>query len=298
MSSLFDNISHLSFFLFTKRDIILLGGDIMNLYLYRKISKILLLLLILILAITLIGCQSETEENASSLIKPSNETSPEVKSTQPTIIKEVENQEVLNTELLQTNTVPNNENYIIIEKSPYKELFTRNNDYIGWITIDNTNIDLPIVKGEDNDEYLRRNFDYEYAKEGSIFMDYRNFGFGFSLNTILYGHNLTDDRMFGDLNKYSDPEYALEHTIIEITDLYGIRRFQIFSSYYGEANSDLISVDFDSDTFSNYLDLVSDLSTVDYNLSPTNEDYILTLVTCSYELDDGRFYVHAIEIVD
>lgn len=227
------------------------------------------------------------------LIACSNLVNNEDDIKKPVIIKEEFKELPLKEEITQldTDTV-----FFEIKKSPYKELFTRNNDYIGWISIDNTNIDFPILKGEDNDEYLRRNFDYNYDKKGSIFMDYRNFGFSYSKNTILYGHNLKDNTMFGDLKNYSDSSYGLTHNIIEITDLYETRNYQVFSSYFSDADSLLIKTDFSSDTYNTYLLNAIDLSLVDYNLIPNSDDSILTLVTCSYEIDDGRFYVHAVEI--
>lgn len=193
---------------------------------------------------------------------------------------------------------PNESIIYEIKKSPYKELLSRNSDYVGWVSINNTNISHPIVKGIDNDEYYRRNFDYETDQKGSIFMDYRNFGFDYSKNTVIYGHNLKTDEMFGDLKKYSDEDFALNNNIIEITDLYGTKQYEVVSSYFGDANNEFTILDFTTNSFEDYLDSILTLSQVNYNQELTPEDQLLTLVTCSYEIDDGRYYVHAKLIQD
>jgi len=253
-------------------------------------SNFIFLLIVVLIAFIFVACNTSEEISTIETSSEENRVIPD-----PLIDNEMIQKEIPT--IIEENNLITNTSYDIKE-SPYKDLFSRNNDYIGWISIEDTNINLPIVKGDDNDEYLRRNFDYEYDQKGSIFMDYRNFGFAYSKNTILYGHNLKDNSMFGDLKYYSDSSFALDHKFIEITDLYGTRKYQVFSSYFEKADSTLITTDFNDDTLSSYISTISDLSVVDYDLSATLDNNILTLVTCSYELDDGRFYVHAVEIID
>ena len=184
-----------------------------------------------------------------------------------------------------------------ISKSPYRDLLKRNLDYRGWISIEGSNISYPIVKGLDNNYYLKRSFDQEYDTKGSIFMDYRNLGFGISQHIILYGHNMKDGSMFADLKKYKDPSYALSNSIIQIEDLYGIRYFKVYASYYASAESDLIQTSFmDDDDYQAFINQQVARSSVNYNLIPSEEAYTLTLVTCSYEVDDGRYFLHTVEI--
>lgn len=263
--------------------------------LYKKLLKVTLFILTILFIFLLI---TYSKDNNSTFNKKTTNTT--IEKATPTISSPLnKSNKIETTDTINEAEAFNIENStIVIEKSPYKELFTRNNDYIGWITINDTPIDLPILKGDDNEEYLRKDFDYNYDQRGSIFMDYRNFGFGYSKNTILYGHNLNDDSMFGDLKNYSDSTYGLNHTTIEITDLYKTRTYQVFSSYFEKADSNLITVDFNTTSFETYLSTISQLSVVDYDLIPSVNDHLLTLVTCSYELDNGRFFVHAIEIIN
>lgn len=184
-----------------------------------------------------------------------------------------------------------------VSRSPYRELLTRNEDYRGWITVNGTDISYPIVKGEDNDYYLKRSFDRNYDLNGTVFMDYRNLGFGFSQHIILYGHNMKDGSMFGDLKKYKDEGFALENRKIEIEDFYGTRYFEIYASYYAAADSSLITTEFyDTRDYQRFIDQQLSQSNVNYNFRPDENSYILTLVTCSYEVDDGRYLVHAVEV--
>ncbi len=81
-----------------------------------------------------------------------------------------------------------------------------NPDYMGWINIENTPIDYPVVKGKDNEFYLTRDFNKKYLALGSIFMDYRNKGFE-DKNVVIYGHHMRDKSMFGSLKKFKDIEY-------------------------------------------------------------------------------------------
>ena len=88
-----------------------------------------------------------------------------------------------------------------------------NEDICGWIRINNTNIDYPIVIGKDNTEYLNNDYKKEYSITGSIFLDYRNDRFFKDDYTIIYGHNLKRDLMFAEVKDYADQKYFDEHNI-------------------------------------------------------------------------------------
>lgn len=185
---------------------------------------------------------------------------------------------------------------LVVLESPYKDLLKRNSDYRGWVKVPGTDISYPFVKSTDNDYYLKRSFDQSYDPKGTIFMDYRNLGFGISQHILLYGHNMKDGSMFGPLKNYKDPDYALANRQIEIEDLYGTRYFKVYASYFAKADASLIQTFFNSDDdFLTIIDQQINLSDVAYDLIPGKDDRILTLVTCTYEVDDGRYFIHAIE---
>lgn len=114
----------------------------------------------------------------------------------------------------------------LLEKRPEKqesgkpndftELWDINEDIIAWLTLDGTNIDLPILKGETTDEYLHKNVYGEYAISGSIFIDNRcdeNFADPY---TLIYGHHMSEQKMFGDLSKYKDGDFFKENNTGEL----------------------------------------------------------------------------------
>ena len=86
-----------------------------------------------------------------------------------------------------------------------------NPDIVGWITIDDTEIDYPVVKGKDNSEYLDRNYKHEYATSGSIFMDYRNDKNFNDQYTAIYGHHMNSNTMFTDIKKYENKDFFSKH---------------------------------------------------------------------------------------
>lgn len=178
----------------------------------------------------------------------------------------------------------------------HKDMITLNEDYMGWIQIEGTKVNYPFVKHTDNDYYLDKDLLGRYDKNGSIFMDHRNIGFEFSNHVILYGHNMKDGAMFGDLDKYKEESFALENDIIIIEDLYGTRYFQIYASYFDDADASYTLTNLNKDALPSFISDQLDRSDVAYGLIPTSGDKLLTLVTCSYEVDDGRFFIHGKEI--
>jgi len=178
----------------------------------------------------------------------------------------------------------------------HKDMLSLNEDYMGWIQIEGTGVDYPFLKHTDNDYYLENDLMGRYDKKGSIYMDYRNIGFEFSNHVILYGHNMKDGSMFGDLDKYKEASFALDNNIIMIEDFYGIRYFQIYASYFDDADSSYTLTNLNKDSLTTFISDQLERSDVSYGLVPTSDDKLLTLVTCSYEMDNGRFFIHGKEI--
>lgn len=97
------------------------------------------------------------------------------------------------------------------EMMPFEELQAINPDVLGWLTVYDTNIDYPVVKGEDNEYYLNHNPKRETEGSGSIFMDYRNARDFTDFNTIIFGHHMAHHEMFGDLDLFLDEDFWNEH---------------------------------------------------------------------------------------
>lgn len=93
----------------------------------------------------------------------------------------------------------------------FEELQAVNPEIIGWLTVDGTHIDYPFTQGKDNHQYINTNVEGEYSLAGSIFLDYRNQKDFSDFNSILYGHHMAENAMFGDLADFKDQEFFDGH---------------------------------------------------------------------------------------
>lgn len=183
----------------------------------------------------------------------------------------------------------------IQDKKESIDLYNINNDYMGWININDTPIDYPIMKGNDNEFYLTRDFNKQHLTSGSIFMDYRNEGFQ-DRNTVIYGHHMRDGSMFGSLKKYEYADYFEKNKYIHIKTKNNKNLiYEIFAVYVTTANDiESISINFSNDgEFNSYIQDIFSKSIYDINIKIKNTDKILTLATCSYEFDNARLIIHA-----
>lgn len=168
-----------------------------------------------------------------------------------------------------------------LRENPSADLVERIPNYVGWIKIQNTPIDYPVVRGNDNAFYLDHDFTGKSYIGGAIFMDRRNLGNNLDAHTIIYGHYMKDGSMFTALNKYLDPKFLEENPVVKIDYLYETVEYRIIDAYYVSA-----------DTYKLDYDLKDDLK---YDSAETI-DKLLTLSTCNYILDNGRMVVHAVPI--
>ena len=181
-------------------------------------------------------------------------------------------------------------------KEDYDKLKGINSDFIGWIYIPNTNVDYPIVQTTDNDYYLSHNFYKEYNSGGCIFVaseieePFKN-----AKNTIIHGHHMRDGSMFGSLMKFKDNKFFDDNKIIYIGTEDGVHKYEIFSAYWQKVNDDPYQYGFESDE--KYIEYLNGLKQKSAYTRDTDEftanDKIITLSTCSYEVDDGRYLIHA-----
>jgi len=176
----------------------------------------------------------------------------------------------------------------------FAPLVARNADTVGWIKIDGTKIDYPVMQAEDNEFYLTRDADKNDNAAGSIFMDYRNDAGGKNRNVILFGHDMKNKTMFANLLEYESRWNFENKATIEFDSIYEDARWIIFSAYTTDTSFDYIRTDFKSDEeFGTFLDTVKAKSLHRSEVEVTPQDAILTLSTCSSAGDDARFVVHA-----
>lgn len=183
----------------------------------------------------------------------------------------------------------------------YETLYNKNKKLIGWLKIDDTNIDYPVMQTSDNTYYLDHNYNQEYDKNGSIFLDYNCSVYPRSTNMIVYGHHMKSGSMFGNLQKYAKESYGKKHSVITFDTIYEKAQYQVMyvfrSQVYNE--DDIVFkyyqfIEANSETeFNSYMQEMSALSLYDTGVTAEFGDNLLTLSTCDSSQTDGRFVVVA-----
>ena len=170
----------------------------------------------------------------------------------------------------------------------------KNKDTVGWINVNNTNINYPYVQYKDNDYYLTHSYDKSYNEAGWVFLDYRNNSALSDKNNILYAHSRLDKTMFGSLSKTLKSNWYnnKDNHIIRLSTESENTMWQIFSVYKIPEESYYITTNFNSDSeYEKFLNTIKGRSLYNFNTNLTTNDKILTLSTC-YS-DTERTVVHA-----
>ena len=190
----------------------------------------------------------------------------------------------------------------------YQLLVQENGHLAAWLMIEGTEVDYPVLYTPDDPEYyLRRAFDGSYALSGSLFIGADCVPDG--SNIIIYGHNMKDGSMFGSLDSYADEDYAKEHQemiydLIQPDGSYERLTFEVMAAFYSRIYSVdeknvfryYYSTDLSGpDAFQYYMEEVMSASLYDLGVTAEYGDRLLTLSTCSYHTEDGRFVVVARE---
>lgn len=151
---------------------------------------------------------------------------------------------------------------------------------IGWIKVEGTEIDYPIVKGSDNDYYLNHNYKNDYNVFGAIFMDYRNEENFSDQNTIIYGHNNDRGGNFRALHKLEEDGFFEENKFIEIFSEAGYKRYQIFAVYNAGPYDKFRSPKYSEEDGEKLLTYIKERNILKTEVPSEFKD-ILTLQTCS-----------------
>ena len=171
----------------------------------------------------------------------------------------------------------------------FKVLKSQNQDIIAWLYSQDTPINYPIVQANDNDYYLRRLIDGTYNQAGTIFMDYKNSNDFSDFNTIIYGHNMKNDSMFGSLTKYENQNYYDEHKEMFLYTENKKFIIKIFAGFITSSESDIYGYPKTSNTNKKLIDNAIKKSTFISDVDVSCEDKIITLSTCSYNFENARY---------
>jgi len=187
----------------------------------------------------------------------------------------------------------------------YRDLYNQNQSLVGWIKIDGTNINYPVVQAQNNEYYLTHNFDQDYDKNGSVFLDSSCDVINRSTNLIVYGHHMKSGAMFGQLDFYADHDFYEKHKTFAFDSIYDrgiyevvyVFRSQVYTKeeitfkYYQFINANS-KAEFDSDMLS-----MAKMSLYDTGITPVYGNQLVTLSTCDHtKTQEGRFVVVGIKI--
>lgn len=187
----------------------------------------------------------------------------------------------------------------------YQALYQKNKKLIGWLKIDDTIIDYPVMQTSNNEYYLEHNFNQEYDSNGSIFLDCDCSVYPRSTNLIIYGHHMKSGKMFGQLQMYAKESYYEEHKIIQFDTIFEKGTYEVMYVFRSQVfnENDLVFkyyqfINANSGTeFDSYMAEMEKLSLYDTGVTASYGDCLLTLSTCDSSQADGRFVVVAKKII-
>ena len=191
----------------------------------------------------------------------------------------------------------NQENERILKVQKLQE---ENPDIVGWLEIEGTSINYPVLQGDDNEYYMTHNYKKQKSKNGSIFLT-KDYNWSIpSSNLLIYGHNLSNGTMFQELLKYEKEDFYKKHPIIRFTTNNEDAEYEIISAfksrvyYKSEKNVFRYYYFVNAKTEAEYNEFVQNAKKASlYNIDKTAQygDQLITLSTCSYHVEDGRFAV-------
>ena len=183
----------------------------------------------------------------------------------------------------------------------YAAVYAENSDFVGWLTIDGTNINYPVMQSVETDYYLKRAFDKSYSAYGTPYVQ-ENCDLNLSDNIIIYGHHMNDGSMFAGLCSYESEAFYQEHKIIHFDTLEGYGEYEIVTvfktvayspdgfKYYHFVNAEC------AEDFDDFIAQCKALALYDTGVTAEYGDQLLTLSTCEYSRTNGRMVVVAKKI--
>lgn len=182
-----------------------------------------------------------------------------------------------------------------------KELYKINNDIIGWIKIENSNIDYPVMQTKENPNYyLKRNFYKQYSILGTPYMA-ENCNIEKSDNLIIYGHHINGNKLFGELENYKSKKYYDTHKIIKFYTMTENAEYEIIAIFKTVAYTGFQYYKFynaeDEREFNTFIEKCKELSFYDTKKTAVYGDKLITLSTCEYSNENGRLVIVARKII-
>ena len=164
----------------------------------------------------------------------------------------------------------------------FDELLNKNSDTVGWLKVDGTKVNYPVVQTKDNDYYLHHAFNKSDNNGGWIFADYRDDFVEFGKNTIIYGHNMNNKTMFGSISQMLNNSYLRNSSdyYIKISTPTCNTVWKLFSIYIVEPEVYYLKTNFKTYPFEDFINELKNRSVYDFGIDVSTDDKILTLSTC------------------
>lgn len=165
-----------------------------------------------------------------------------------------------------------------------------NPNTVAWLKAENTEIDYPVVQGQDNIYYLQHLFTGETNRMGSLFVDYRTPGDFSGRMTIIYGHQMKNGSMFASLLKYKKQVYYDTHPQMQVETPSGCYKLELFAGIIADGNEEFLRRNFDDDDdYMAYIHSLAEASTFRSDVTVRADERIVAMVTCSYEYTNARY---------
>ncbi len=217
-------------------------------------------------------------------------------------LKEDKKQEDIFKEIVEiaenTEEIEKDNSQIKQQEINIKELYQINNDIIGWLKIDGTNINYPVMQTKDKPEYyLRKDFYKKYSYWGTPFLS-ESCDINTSDNLIIYGHHINNSKMFGELENYKKEQYYNKHKNIKFYTMNDKREYEIIAvlktTIYEFKYYNYININSEKE-FNTFIDKCFELSFYNTSNKVTYGEKLITLSTCEYSRENGRLVIVAKE---
>lgn len=230
------------------------------------------------------GLSGETE---AAETEATEQTQPTVPETEPTVPPETEPQTVWVPAAVEPDAYMEN-----LAKTDLNALREVNPHVVGWIFLPGSQVNYPIVQGEDNQYYLEHTWDGRKNIAGSIFLEATNSPDLTDSRSILYGHNMANMSMFAVLHYYANEYYVKTYPYVYLVTGEDVLRYEIYSTYQAAVDSKTYALELDHRHMPSFIQMTLDEADFDTGIVPADTDRILTLSTCTGNSETRRV-VHA-----
>ena len=207
--------------------------------------------------------------------------------------------ELPNSEILEGTTQQGNSNgetFPDVSNQPWIQvnfdaLKQENDDIVAWLYCPGTPVNYPVVQAEDNEYYLRRLVNGEANTAGTLFLDCRNWSDFSDQNSVIHGHHMKNNTMFGTLDDYSKQSYYEKHPVWQLLTPEKEYMVELIAGYVTNDASSAYQFGISVDEKVDFLEESIRLSDFRANVDWEKDDLLVTFSTCSYEYDAARYVV-------